>query len=85
MNKGIKSAGIEVSFQNVGRGKNWWDAVIPGNNITAEIISEIKKKGALVSREIAIEFDATGMNGVILVGGFREVGTFSYKALQASE
>lgn len=63
---------VVVSFSNVGRGKLSWTATLPRLD-DASMIREIKKRGALGSRDIDFSDDGSG-GGAIYVGGFRQVG-----------
>lgn len=66
---------MNVVFEGVGRGKLTWTAELASLSERA-LVREIQKKGALKSRGVDVEFNDDGTAGIILVGGFRCVGTF---------
>ena len=66
---------MKVLFKDVGRGKQTWIADLRSIE-RGDLLRSVRSHSALKSREI--DFDLTDeANGVILVGGFRAVGTFA--------
>lgn len=66
---------MTVQFNNVGRDKVSWSAQVKEVTEPA-LLREVKKKGVLMSRGVDVDFDASGLSGCIVVGGFRVVGHF---------
>lgn len=67
-----------INFKDVGRDKRSWTKAVDGRTITPELVAkEAKRGGGLMSREIDAEFNDEGTAGVIYVGEFRPVGTFT--------
>lgn len=66
---------MKVTFENVGRGRQTWTADLPSLSWRS-LEREVRRKKALASRGVEFEFNADGTAGIILVGGFRPVGTF---------
>lgn len=70
------SAGLmTVEFRNVGQNNLSWTAQMQRPANEAAIVRAIRKKGALMSRDIGIEFDPLSLSGSIYAG-FRCVGRF---------
>jgi hypothetical protein len=64
-----------IRFQDVGRSKRSWTSVLrPATD--ERILREIRRHGGLASRDIGAEISDDGRTGVVIVGGFREVGVF---------
>ncbi len=60
-----------VRFNKVGRTKKTWEVTLP--DYTAEaLVAEVSASGALLSGDIDCDIET----GTVLVGGFRQVGTF---------
>ena len=69
-----------VKFSNVGRRKlSWVDVVETDNddNFIDQIYTSIEKKSPFMSSDFDVIYEPEENIGKILVGGFREVGTFS--------
>ncbi len=65
-----------IFFRNVGRDKCSWHAVL--KPVTDRgILAQIRKHGRLASRDIDFEIAEDGRSGVVIVGDFRAVGTFT--------
>lgn len=65
-----------IIFRAVGRDKKCWTSILrPATDDL--ILREIRRHGGLASRDIDAMIDDDGTHGVIIVGGFREVGTFT--------
>ncbi len=77
---------IVLKFTNVGRGKNNWTAEIdtdqPLPKIEGWILSQIKKHGGLIGRDVSIAYD-TGFRFGNIYAGFRKVGTFEIQEAAA--
>lgn len=65
-----------VKFEDVGRDKQSWEATVAKIDYPS-LMKSIRAHGALGSRDVDLEMTGDA-SGVILVGGFREVGTFSF-------
>lgn len=66
-----------VNFKGVGRDKRSWTASV--NEIShTRLYREVKKRGGIMSRGIDFVTDEATNTGVIVVGFFRTVGTFSW-------
>lgn len=66
---------MTVQFENVGRNKKSWTADI--EEINGDLLMrQIRKHGALGSRDVSFLWDDDTNEGVVVVGGFRQVGTF---------
>jgi hypothetical protein len=66
---------ITIKFQEVGRDKKSWDKQF--KQVDEEQISREAKRGAgLMSSGVDAEINDMGSAGIILVGGWRQVGTF---------
>jgi hypothetical protein len=65
-----------LRFVGVGRGKKSWTSVL--KPVTEDgILREIRRHGGLMSRDVGAEISDDGTAGVVVVGGFREVGAFT--------
>lgn len=65
-----------VHFKEIGRDKKSWSKIFP--TISERGIAKEAKLGAgLMSSNVEAPLDDGGMSGTILVGGWREVGTFT--------
>lgn len=62
----------KIQFIGIGRGKKTWTASVPWREDA--IVRHLRKSKALMSRGIDVEMTAS--TAVVLVGGFRQVGTF---------
>jgi hypothetical protein len=71
----VTTAKCVIDFVEVGRSIRSWtsQAMAPSDEA---ILAEIRRRGGLASRDVDIEWNDDGAGGVILVGGFRQVGTF---------
>ena len=67
---------MNVKFKDVGRGKKCFDVTMPELEYDS-LYKAVKKAGALGSRDIEFMFDHDTNQGTVVVGGFRQVGTFS--------
>ncbi len=65
---------VKVLFKDVGRRKASWEADLPVLDESA-LLRSISKNGGLASRDVDVTLNADG-SGVIIVGGFRVVGSF---------
>jgi len=78
----IENAKFRIEFSSVGRDKLSWRCESEGymqadlKNLKDVMIASIRKRGALMSRDIELECNEDGTNGVIIVGGSRVVGKF---------
>lgn len=67
---------MKVRFNEVGRDKRSWVADISKPSEQA-IAREAKRGGGLMSREVDAEICDSAAGGIITVGGWRVVGTFT--------
>ena len=72
---------ITVQFKDVGRDKRSWSIALAANPLSTDSIEhavacEAKRGGRLMSSGVEAEM-ANPDGGVIIVGGFRVVGTFA--------
>lgn len=69
---------MKVVVENVGQRKLSWDMEVWGEPSVAaqQILEEVIKRRALMSSDIDVSWSEDGRRGYILVGGFREVGTW---------
>lgn len=67
---------ITIKFENVGRDKKSWEKNFKEVD-EFQIAMEAKRGAGLMSGIVHAEINDMGSAGVILVGGFRTVGTFS--------
>lgn len=68
---------VIVEFSEVGRSKrSWTETIVPTESA---IIRAIRRKGALASRGIELEWNEDESSGVIVVGGMRTVGYFALR------
>ena len=64
----------KVQFIKVGRGKRTWTSEM--QKVTPNLLAdEVARSGALMSRDIEVEWDIDTMKGKIYAG-FHSVGTF---------
>lgn len=68
---------ITVNFLEVGRDKRSWSKSFKGPLKMNSLAREAKSGAGLMSSGVDAELDDSGLSGVILVGGFREVGKFT--------
>lgn len=66
---------ITIKFQEVGRDKRSWEKSFKEVN-EDQIAKEAKRGAGLMSSDVDAEINDIGSAGVILVGGWRAVGTF---------
>lgn len=66
---------MKIQFKEVGRNKKTWTAEVNELSESA-LLREIKKSGALMSRGVDVVLDDGDTSGLIIVGGWRTVGTF---------
>ena len=74
----VQAVALETTliFKDVGRNKCAWHAVLkPATD--RRILAQIRKHGQLASQDIDFEIAEDGRSGVVIVGGFRAVGTFT--------
>jgi hypothetical protein len=64
---------MKILFKNVGRGKFTWEADVKTFTESA-LVRAIKKKKALMSNDIDVVENPSGGSGIIVVGGFHNVG-----------
>lgn len=63
---------ILVKFIDVGRGKKTWEErVLDDGN---DILNSIRKNTKIVNRSLSIQWESSGMSGVIIAGGHRPIG-----------
>lgn len=67
---------MTIHFLNVGRDKKSWNAEVPDLS-DRTLINQIRRQGALMSRDIDFNWNNADDGGVIYVGMFRNVGKFS--------
>lgn len=67
---------MKVHFNNVGRNKRSWTSEF-SKVTTDQLAEEARNKGGLMSSEVDVELNDTASAGVVLVGGWREVGTLT--------
>lgn len=67
---------ITIKFENVGREKKSWEKKFKEVD-ESQIAREAKRGAGLMSSGVDAEINDMGSAGVILVGGWRTVGTFS--------
>jgi len=72
----------QIDFAGVGRGKKTWTQTVRQTPTEPVIARLAKKGGQLMSSEIEAVFDEDLEHGVILVGGFREVGAFRLRPVK---
>ena len=66
---------MKVKFKGVGASNQNWTADI--EKLDHDLFySEVKSSGAIMSSDIDFSVDDNGINGQIIVGGFRVVGEF---------
>jgi hypothetical protein len=63
-----------LKFKDVGRDKRSFEMRVR-HMYESGLANRIRSAAGLMSRDVDIEFD--GNSGVVLVGGFRQVGTFT--------
>lgn len=68
------SEGFVVTFENVGRAKDGWCAMLPDIEYDS-LIGSVRKNGSLHSRGLEFMTDDEQQTGVIFAG-MRPVGTF---------
>lgn len=68
---------IKVKFHEVGRDKRSWSANLSAPLSERAIAKEAKSVARLLSSCVDAELNETRTAGVIIVGGFRTVGTFT--------
>ena len=64
-----------VLFENVGRAKKTWASTVDAIEGDT-LLREVRKHGALGSRDVSFLWDDETSEGVVVVGGFRHVGSF---------
>jgi len=67
---------MKVHFNNVGRNKRSWTSEF-SKLTTDQLAEEARNKGGLMSSEVDVELNDTASAGVVLVGGWRSVGTLT--------
>jgi len=68
---------MRVHFKDVGRNKQSWTSTVAEAGYTT-LLAAVKQKGALMSSDVDFVMNkGSDTTGVILVGGFRGVGTFT--------
>ena len=68
---------MKVHFKEVGRDNVSWTKEFKNAATEDDIAMEAKRGGRLMSSCVDAEIDDSATAGVIIVGGFREVGTFT--------
>jgi hypothetical protein len=66
---------MKIHFKQVGRNKRNW-TVENKNPSESWLAKEAKRGGSLMSSDVDVEMNDDGSAGVVIVGGFREVGQF---------
>jgi hypothetical protein len=72
-----------IHFSKVGRDKKSWTAEIK-NPSNSAIAKEAKRGGWLMSREVDVEMNDDCSAGVVIVGGWRKVGSFTIERKPAA-
>ena len=67
---------MKVHFSNVGRNKESWTSEYSELSVE-RLAEEAKNRGRLMSSEVDVELNDTASAGVVLVGGWRQVGTLT--------
>jgi hypothetical protein len=71
---------VVVEFQDVGRAKKSWTATLQRFTHSA-LYREVKRQNALGSTGIDFDYNEDEKRGLIVVGGFRVVGSFTVSDL----
>ena len=72
----------KVEFKDIGRNKRSFTEVIAGNDEAPnhnKVARVAKSTGGLLSRDVEAVSDPDSKEGIVIVGGFRTVGTFTYE------
>ena len=72
-----------IHFSNVGRDKSSWTAEIKNPSESA-LAKEAKRGGRLMSRDVDVELNDDCSAGVVIVGGWRTVGSFTIERKPAA-
>jgi len=67
---------ITIHYKEVGRDKKSWSKQFTRVSELA-IATEAKSTARLMSSQVDAELDDGGLTGAIIVGGWRQVGTFT--------
>lgn len=70
---------MKIHFKEVGRDKRSWTAESKSPS-ESWLAKEAKRGAALMSSGVDVILNDLGTSGVILVGGWRQVGTFTIEA-----
>lgn len=70
---------MTVEFTSVGRDKRSWTKDYPELPSPFVLAKEAKRGGGLMSSDVQAVADETGVQGLIIVGGYRPVGGFTFK------
>jgi hypothetical protein len=68
---------MTINYIEVGRDKRSWSKTFASEVSEDEIAIEAKRGGRLMSSCVHAEFNDSANGGLIVVGGFRTVGTFT--------
>lgn len=72
----------KLAFREVGRRKLAWETDCPFDRTNESAIESLalasvrKQRGAIISRDVDVHYDAAKNEGTVLVGMFRPVGRF---------
>jgi len=66
-----------VHFSNVGRDKKSWSKDFGKSATDTTIAKEAKRGASLMSSDVDVEMNDDHSAGAVIVGGWREVGTFT--------
>lgn len=72
------ASGFRVRFENVGACKRSWETTLKRIDFDT-LYREVKKRGGIMSRGVEFTTDDDARTGLIFVGVFRCVGTFSWQ------
>lgn len=72
-----------VHFQDVGRDKQSWSANLKSVSEDT-LVKEVRRRGALCSRNVDCEINDMGSGGVVIVGGWRAAGRFTIAPKQTA-
>lgn len=71
----VTNSYVRIQFRNVGRDKKTWTADVA--DVSDEVlIRQIRREGALMSRDIDVLWNDSHTGGAIYVGIWRKVGDF---------
>ena len=70
---------MKIHFKEVGRDKRSWTAESKSPS-ESWLAKEAKRGAALMSSDVDATLSDSGASGIILVGGWRQVGTFTIES-----